>query len=142
MKPNKLRQLIKEGKPTLGVHSVIPWPRLVEIIAVTGAFDYIEYIGEYSTYDLETFENLARAIELYPNMSMMIKVEEQSRGYIATRALDAGIQNALFADIRTADDVRECVRFIRPEHRKPAGATARPAAESMSAPTRLNGSNR
>jgi 2-keto-3-deoxy-L-rhamnonate aldolase RhmA len=115
MKPNKLRQLIKEGKPTLGVHSVIPWPRLVEIMAVTGAFDYIEYIGEYSTYDLETFENLARAIELYPNMSMMIKVEEQSRGYIATRALDAGIQNALFADIRSADDVRECVRFIRPE---------------------------
>ena len=115
MKPNKLRQLIKEGKPTLGVHSVIPWPRLIEIIAATGTFDYIEYIGEYSTYDLELFENHARAIELFPNMSMMIKIEEQSRGYIATRALDAGIQNALFADIRTADDVRECVRFVRPE---------------------------
>jgi len=115
MKPNKLRQLIKEGKPTLGVHSVIPWPRLIEIIAATGTFDYIEYIGEYSTYDLELFENHARAIELFPNMSLMIKIEEQSRGYIATRALDAGIQNALFADIRTADDVRECVRFVRPE---------------------------
>ena len=58
MKPNKLRQLIKEGKPTLGVHAVIPWPSLIEIMGATGAFDYIEYIGEYSTYDLETFENL------------------------------------------------------------------------------------
>ena len=115
MKPNKLRELIKAGKPTLGVHSVIPWPRLIELIGSTGAFDYIEYIGEYSTYDLELFENYGRAIELFPNMSMMIKVEEQSRGYIATRALDAGIQNALFADIRTADDVKECVRFVRPE---------------------------
>ena len=115
MKPNKLRELIKAGKPTLGVHSVIPWPRLIELIGSTGAFDYIEYIGEYSTYDLELFENYGRAIELFPNMSMMIKVEEQSRGYIATRALDAGIQNALFADIRTADDVRESVRFVRPE---------------------------
>jgi 2-keto-3-deoxy-L-rhamnonate aldolase RhmA len=115
MKPNKLRELIKAGKPTLGVHSVIPWPRLIELIGSTGAFDYIEYIGEYSTYDLELFENYGRAIELFPNMSMMIKVEEQSRGYIATRALDAGIQNALFADIRTADDVRDSVRFVRPE---------------------------
>jgi 4-hydroxy-2-oxoheptanedioate aldolase len=115
MKPNKLRELIKAGKPTLGVHSVIPWPRLIELIGSTGAFDYIEYIGEYSTYDLELFENYGRAIELFPNMSMMIKVEEQSRGYIVTRALDAGIQNALFADIRTADDVRDGVRFVRPE---------------------------
>ena len=115
MKPNKLRELIKAGKPTLGVHSVIPWPRLIELIGSTGAFDYIEYIGEYSTYDLELFENYGRAIELFPNMSMMIKVEEQSRGYIVTRALDAGIQNALFADIRTAEDVRECIRFVRPE---------------------------
>ena len=115
MKPNKLRELLKAGKPTLGVHSVIPWPRLIEMIGHTGAFDYIEYIGEYSTYDLELFENYGRAIELFPNMSMMIKVEEQSRGYIVTRALDAGIQNALFADIRTAEDVRECVRFVRPE---------------------------
>ena len=57
MKPNKLRAVIKEGKPTLGVHSVIPWPRLIEMMAATGAFDYIEYIGEYSTYDLELFEN-------------------------------------------------------------------------------------
>jgi len=91
-----------------------------------------EYIGEYSTYDLELFENHARAIELFPNMSMMIKIEEQSRGYIATRALDAGIQNALFADIRTADDVRECVRFVRPETPEAGGATAQPAAGSMS----------
>ena len=115
MKPNKLRELLKAGKPTLGVHSVIPWPRLIEMIGHTGAFDYIEYIGEYSTYNLELFENYGRAIELFPNMSMMIKVEEQSRGYIVTRALDGGIQNALFADIRTAEDVRECVRFVRPE---------------------------
>jgi len=45
----------------------------------------------------------------------MIKVEEQSRGYIATRGIGCRHQNALFADIRTADDVRESVRFVRPE---------------------------
>jgi len=48
-------------------------------------------------------------------MSSMMKVEEQTRGFIAARAIDAGIQNVLFTDCRSADDVRECVRFVRSE---------------------------
>ena len=116
MKPNKLRELINEGKPTMGTHVVSPWPRIVEIIGhAGGTFDYIEYIGEYSTFTIEQFENFGRAIELFPNMSSMIKVEEQTRGFIVQRALDAGIQNALFADVRDAKDVKECIRFVRPE---------------------------
>jgi len=115
MKPNKLRELINEGKPTVGTHVVIPWPRLVEIIGHTHSFDYIEYVSEYSTFNIEQFENFGRAIELFPNMSSMIKVEEQTRGFIAQRALDAGIQNVLFSDCRDAKDVKECIRLVRPE---------------------------
>jgi len=87
----------------------------VEVIGHTGASDYIEYDGEYSTFTMEQLENLGRAIDLFPNMSSMIKVEEQGRGLIATRAIDAGIQNVLFTDCRSAEDVRECIRFVRPE---------------------------
>ena len=115
MKPNKLRELLKAGKPSLGTRVIIPWPRLVEIIANTGSLDYIEYVSEYSTYDIEQLENFGRAIELFPNMSSMIKIEEQTRGFIAQRALDAGIQNVLFSDCRDAKDVRECIRLVRPE---------------------------
>ncbi len=115
MKPNKLRELLKAGKPSLGTRVIIPWPRLVEIIANTCSLDYIEYVSEYSTYDIEQLENFGRAIELFPNMSSMIKIEEQTRGFIAQRALDAGIQNVLFSDCRDAKDVRECIRLVRPE---------------------------
>ena len=115
MKPNRLRELLNQGKPTLGTHVVIPWPRLVELIGHTNSFDYIEYVGEYSTFTIEQFENFGRAIELFPNMSSMIKVEEQTRGFIAQRALDAGIQNILFSDCRDAKDVKECIRLVRPE---------------------------
>jgi len=115
MKPNRLRELLNEGKPTIGTHVVIPWPRIVELIGHTNSFDYIEYIGEYSTFTIEQFENFGRAIELFPNMSSMIKVEEQTRGFIAQRALDAGIQNILFSDCRDAKDVKECIRLVRPE---------------------------
>lgn len=115
MKRNKLRELLNEGKPTMGTHVIIPWPRIVEVIGHSGAFDYIEYVGEYSTFTLEQLENFGRAIELFPNMSSMMKVEEHTRGFIVTRSLDAGIQNVLFTDCRSAEDVRECVRLVRSE---------------------------
>ncbi len=115
MKNNGLRELLNEGKPTLGTHVISPWPGIVEVIGHSGAFDYIEYVGEYSPFSLEQMDNFGRAIELFPNMSSMMKVEEQTRGFIAARAIDAGIQNVLFTDCRSADEVRECIRFVRAE---------------------------
>jgi len=115
MKQNRLRELLNEGKPTVGTHVLSPWPRIMEVIGHTGAFDYIEYVGEYSTFTMEQLENLGRAFDLFPNMSSMMKVEEQGRGHIATRSLDAGIQNMLFTDCRSAEDVRECIRLVRTE---------------------------
>ena len=115
MKRNILRELLNEGKPTLGTHVITPWPGIVEVIGRSGTFDYIEYVGEYSPFSLEQLDNFGRTIELFPNMSSMMKVEEQARGFIATRAIDAGIQNVLFADCRSAEEVRECIRLVRPE---------------------------
>ena len=115
MRPNRLRGLLRDGRPTVGTHVIVPWPGIVEVIGQTGAFDYVEYVGEYSTFTPELLEHFGRAIDLFPDMSAMMKVEEQTRGFIAQRAIDAGIQNVLFADCRTADDVRECIRLVRPE---------------------------
>lgn len=115
MKKNLLREMLSAGKPTVGTHVLSPWPGIVEVIGHTGAFDYIEYVGEYSTFTLEQLDNIARAIDIFPSMSSMMKVEEQTRGFIATRAIDAGIQNVLFTDCRSAEDVRECIRYVRSE---------------------------
>lgn len=115
MKANRLRQLLNEGKPTIGTHVICPWPGMIEVIGHAGVFDYIEYVGEYSPFSLEQMDNLGRAIDLFPNMSSMMKVEEQTRGFIAQRAIDSGLQNVLFTDIRNAADARECVRLVRSE---------------------------
>ncbi|MEM9409278.1 MAG: aldolase/citrate lyase family protein [Acidobacteriota bacterium] len=115
MRPNLLRQKLDEGLPTVGTHVLIPWPGIVEIVGRTGSFDYVEFVGEYATWSLDLFDNLGRALDLFPEMSSMMKVEEQSKGFIATRALDAGFQSVLFTDVRSADDARECVRLVRPE---------------------------
>jgi 4-hydroxy-2-oxoheptanedioate aldolase len=115
MRPNKLRELLNADKPSLGTHVITPWPGMVEVIGHAGLFDYIEYVGEYSSFSLDLLDSFGRALDLFPEMSGMMKVEEQTRGFIAQRSIDAGIQNVLFTDVRTADDARECVRLVRSE---------------------------
>lgn len=115
MKKNVLREMLNEDKPTIGTHVISPWPGMIEIIGKSGAFDYVEYVGEYSPFSLDQLENIGRTFELFPKMSSMMKVEEQTRGFIASRSIDAGIQNVLFTDIRSAQEAEECIGCVRAE---------------------------
>ncbi|MEM2886045.1 MAG: aldolase/citrate lyase family protein [Thermoproteota archaeon] len=114
MRENRLRSLMEKGVPTVGTRALIAWPGVTELVGYAGAFDYVEFVSEYAPYDLYDFENLARASELV-GISSMIKVDQEPRTYIAERALSAGIQNVLFADIRTVQDAEESVRAVRAE---------------------------
>lgn len=114
MRENKLRELLKKNKPTIGTRILSPWPGVTEIIGHTDVIDYIEFVGEYAPWDLHDLENIARATEIV-GISSMMKVDYQSRGFIAQRALGSGIQNILFTDVRTVEDAKECVRIVKPE---------------------------
>lgn len=114
MKKNLLRELLNAGKPTLGTRMVSVSPQIVEVIGLSGAFDYIELSGEYAAWGLSDLENFARAVELFPQMSSMMKVEQEPRIFITSRSLGSGIQNLIFSDCYSADEVRECVRAVRP----------------------------
>ena len=114
MRPNKLRELLSAGKPTIGTHIHSSWPSVTEAVGHTGMFDYIEFVSEYAPFDLYALENICRAAELY-NLSSMIKVDQQPRRFLAQRAIGAGFQSVLFADCRTVEDFEECVRTVRPE---------------------------
>ena len=116
MKQNRLRNLMAKREPTLGTRVLIVWPGVTELIGYTGIYDYVEFLSEYGPYDLHDLDNLARAAEL-GGISTMIKIDQEPRTYIAERALAAGIQNVLFADIRTVRDAEEAVRAVRAEPR-------------------------
>ena len=75
MKKNKLRELIRSGKATIGTRVLVPWPGMIEVIANTEAIDYIEFLGEYAPWDLHDLENIGRATELY-DISSMFKVDQ------------------------------------------------------------------
>jgi 4-hydroxy-2-oxoheptanedioate aldolase len=119
MKPKKrknvLRELLKAGQPTLGTHVHVTWPGIIEVIGHSGGVDYVEFVGEYAPHDLYALENFGRAVDLFDHMSSMIKIDQEPKIYLAGRALGSGIQNLLFADIRTVEDAREAVAAARAE---------------------------
>ena len=114
MRPNKLRELLKADKPTVATHIHTTWPSVIEAIGHTGLYDYVEFVGEYGPFDLHDLDNMGRAADLY-GMSMMIKVDQEPRGFIAQRAIGSGFHSVLFSDCRSVEEARECVRMARPE---------------------------
>ena len=114
MRPNRLREKLNAGVPTVSTHIHTTWPSVVEAIGHTGLYDYIEFVAEYGPFDLHDLDNLCRAAELY-NMGSMIKVDQSHQAFLAQRAIGSGFSSVLFTDCRSADDVRECVRVARPD---------------------------
>ena len=112
---NVLRELLNSGKPSLGTHTLITWPGIVEVIGQCGVIDYVEFVAEYAPYDLYTLENYCRAVEQFDHMSCMTKIDQEPRTYLATRSIGSGFQNLLFADIRGVADAIDCVKAVRAE---------------------------
>ena len=113
MRKNRLRELLNAGKPTIGTHVITTSPEIIEVIGHSGLFDYIELSGQYATWSLPQLDNFARAVDLFPHMSSMMKVEPDPRLFITSRSLGAGIPNILFAECCSADEVRQCIRMVR-----------------------------
>jgi len=115
VRENRLRTLLSEDKPTFGTRVQSSWPTITELVGRSQNFDYVEFLAEYAPYDLYALDNIARAIELYPSFTGLIKMERSAQAHVAVRAMAAGIQNLLFTDVRTAADAEECVRIAKPE---------------------------
>jgi 4-hydroxy-2-oxoheptanedioate aldolase len=112
MRTNHLRQLLNENKPTLGTQVLSIWPQTVEIIGLTGLFDYVEFAAQYAPFDLFALENFCRAAELY-NLTPMIKVDLEPNRFLAQRSIGAGFQSVLYADCGSPDEVRQCISNAR-----------------------------
>jgi len=114
MRRNRLRELMTAGKPSIATRLHSSWPSVVEAIGHTGMFDYVEFLAEYAPFDLQALDHFCRAAELH-GMSAIIKVDQDPRSFLAQRAIGAGFQGVLFADCRSAQEVQECVRIVRPD---------------------------
>jgi len=109
---NSIRQLLREGKPTIGTHLSSTWPTLWETVGTTNQFDYVEFDSQMGAWDLHDLDNMCRAAEL-TGTGTMIKIDRNPKDWIAKRAIAAGFEAVLFADIMTAREAKECVQAIR-----------------------------
>ena len=90
MRHNHLRDLPRAGKPSLGTHVISPWSAIYELVGRSGAFDYVEFVAEEAPFDLHDLDGIGRAVELFPGMGAMIKVDADLR--IIESAQAAGVQ--------------------------------------------------
>jgi 2-keto-3-deoxy-L-rhamnonate aldolase RhmA len=118
VRPNRLRQRLNAGQPTLGTHILSAWPTLVELIGQAGNYDYVEFTAEYGPFTMQDLDNLGRALEL-AGLTGMIKVEQTQWTHQAMRAIGSGFQSVLFADVRTVEDAKACVAAVRAETLNP-----------------------
>ena len=114
MRPNTIRELLRAGRPTYGTHLFSMWPTITEVVGYSRQFDYIEFSGEYAPYDLFALDNFCRAAELH-GLGSMIKLDQEPRTWLAQRAIGAGFQSVLFADVRNVEQARACVAAARPD---------------------------
>ena len=115
MRPNRLREKLEAGQPTLGTHILSAWPTLVELVGAAGGhYDYVEFTAEYAPFTMHDLDNLGRAFEL-AGVGGMIKVEQGEYTHQAMRAIGSGFQSVLFADIRTVADTQAAVAAVRAE---------------------------
>lgn len=124
MRRNPLRECLNAGKPTVGTHILSAWPTLVELIGHSKLYDYVEFTAEYAPFTMHDLDNLGRAFELM-NMSGMIKIEQTQYTHQAMRAIGAGFQSVLFADIRSVADAKAAVDAVRAETTMAKGARGR-----------------
>jgi len=111
LRENKFRNMLKNDLPTVGTRIWSTWPFVTEAVGDSGNYDYIEFVAEYAPFSQIDLENITRAAELF-DMSSMIKVDFQNRGYVAQKALGSGFQAILFADHKTPDEVRETIQMV------------------------------
>ncbi|MBM3190334.1 MAG: 2,4-dihydroxyhept-2-ene-1,7-dioic acid aldolase, partial [Chloroflexi bacterium] len=114
MRQNRLRELLRSGKPTVATRTATVWPDVVELIGTLGLYDYVEYAAEYGTFGWPDLDNYCRAAELY-NLGTMIKIDQEPKLAMAQRAIGSGFESVLFVDCRTVEEVKECVRICRPD---------------------------
>ncbi|MBI2741876.1 MAG: 2,4-dihydroxyhept-2-ene-1,7-dioic acid aldolase [Rhodospirillales bacterium] len=114
MRRNLLRERLNAGKPTVGTHILSAWPTLVELIGHSKQYDYVEFTAEYAPFTMHDLDNLGRSFELM-NMAGMIKIEQTQYTHQAMRAIGAGFQSVLFADIRSVEDAKLAVDAVRAE---------------------------
>lgn len=130
--PNRVKTLLREGKPTLGVVMTLPSPPAAEILARAG-FDWMWIDLEHSPIDLETADRMIQAMQ--GTETVPIVRVAWNLHWLAKPVLDMGAKGVIMPWVNSKPEAVDAVQALRypPEGVRGVGASV--AARRWGLPT-------
>ena len=110
VRPNRLKQTVKEGKVAKGLIVLLPHPNVIEILGSVG-WDYFMLEMEHGSFGIETAKICFLAADA-AGITPMAKVPAGDP-FAIMEVLDAGCQGIVAPHIATVEDARGVVRACR-----------------------------
>lgn len=108
--PNKLKQLLAQGKVAFGATIQIPATALVEIVGRVG-FDFTMIDTEHGMYDMQTAGELLRVAQGV-GLTPLVRVLKNEKELIM-KALDLGAEGVIVPHVSTPEHAEQAVRACR-----------------------------
>lgn len=107
---NKMFDKMKAGEPVLGCQVRSRSTLIAEMAAYSG-LDYVFIEGEHFVHNIESAENLIRAVQLGGAVPIM-RIPSHEDGLIL-QVLEAGVMGVIFPHIDTAEQARHAVNEVK-----------------------------
>ena len=134
MKPNRVRQLLAEGKMPIG-HMIMEFStRGIAKIAEAAGVDFVLIDGEHSGFDLGQIDDLLAWFKATP-IAPFVRVPSSDYHFIA-RVMDAGALGVMVPNVKSAEQAKSVVNAMRyaPEGERGLGLGARSMTLSVRTP--------
>ncbi len=112
MRPNRLRALLKEGKPAIGTMIQEFGSPATAIILANAGFDFLFIDMEHGSFSIETAANLIKTIRL-TGVTCLVRVSDNEYSFIS-RILDAGAEGIMVPRVESrqeAEYIVQCARY-------------------------------
>lgn len=111
MKPNRVRQLLAEGKMPIG-HMIMEFStRGIAKIAEAAGVDFVLIDGEHSGFDLGQIDDLLAWFKATP-IAPFVRVPSSDYHFIA-RVMDAGALGVMVPNVKSAEQAKSVVNAMR-----------------------------
>ncbi len=111
LKPNKVKEKLKNGEKIICAFMRIPNPMVAEIMGVCGV-ELIIIDCEHFQFNIETVANVIRAAQLY-DVSCLVRVNDATDYWLMVNALDMGAAGIMLAEANGAQDVLNLVKATK-----------------------------
>src|SRR3954463_13762747 len=110
MRPNRLKEILKSGRPVMGCSVMFPSPQIVEMLGYAG-FDWVLLDCEHGSLSLADVEVMAMAADAV-GISSIARPRTNSNADIQS-VMDRGVMGVQVPHVNTAEDARRVVSAVK-----------------------------